>query len=256
MRKKIIAAVVLLILGIGAIAAGVLWRPFTRSADVSSFTDETIGKTVKICVRDTEYMPIDDRKGIYLVPSEEGLIVPIVFSSELSRKADMSSLEYNALTLTGTVRKAPAEMKEETAAHVIEYMEWIGEISGAYEVTDEERELVRSSVTDYYLEVNATDINTTKTLKTVFYVIGALLILSSLIVWISLISKKSVLKISLVFAVIAAVLVVIAVILFHKQIIIMSNIRKDDNFNPKQNRIESNNDRNSNINHWNSNYLL
>ncbi len=228
MKKKIITAIVLLILGICAIAAGIFWKPFARNVDFSSFTDETIGKTVQICVNDTEYMPIDDQKGIYLVPSEEGIIVPIAFSAELGHKNDMSSLQYYSLTLTGTVQKATAEMKEETAVHVIEYMEWIGEISGAYEITDEDRELIRSSVTDYCIEVTEIDIKTTKLVKSIFYVLGALLILSSIIVWISLISKKSVLKISLVFAGIAAVLAVLAVILFHKQIGIMANIRKDD----------------------------
>lgn len=49
MKKKIITAVVLLVLGIYAILSGVFLNKFSHSDDVSAFTDDSIGKTVKLC---------------------------------------------------------------------------------------------------------------------------------------------------------------------------------------------------------------
>ena len=224
MKKKIITAIVLLVLGLCAIAAGIFGKSFTRSSDVSGFTDDSVGKTVKLCTSSDTFWPIDSQNGIYYT---DEVIICVAIPDEASYRIDAMNMYDTAQTVTGTLRKAPAEMKENAANSLISHYEMMEEYIEGFELTDDDREYLRTSIADYYIEITDTNIQTVKNVKTALYIAGAVLLLASVIFWISAFSRKSAIKISLVFAGIIVLLAVALIVIFFKQIGLMSNIKKD-----------------------------
>lgn len=94
-----------------------------------------------------------------------------------------------------------------------------------YKLTDDDREYIRTSISAYYVEATATNLKTENDIRTVLYVAGSLLLLASVVFWISAFSRKSAAKIALVFAGIAVLLAIVIFALFYKQFGHMSNIR-------------------------------
>ncbi|MCR4703681.1 MAG: hypothetical protein K5665_08470 [Saccharofermentans sp.] len=162
MKKKIITAIVLLVFGLCAIAAGIFGKSFTRSSDVSGFTDDSVGKTVKLCTSSDTFWPIDSQNGIYYT-DEVNMCVAI--PDEASYRIDAMNMYNTAQTVTGTVRKAPAEMKENAANSLISHYEMMEEYIEGFELTDDDREYLRTSIADYYIEITDTNIQTVKTLR-------------------------------------------------------------------------------------------
>ena len=124
MKKKIITAAILLVLGICAITAGVFLRPLTRSYDVAGLTDDMLGKTVNLCVTGeslgtfVDYveetgMFTSDYKDWYY-SSDDGTIIRITVAEEHRDDIRLEKIYENNMTLTGTVRKASDDMVKET----------------------------------------------------------------------------------------------------------------------------------------------
>ena len=223
MKKKIITAVVLLVFGICAILSGVFLNKFSHSDDVSAFTDDSIGKTVKLCTGMDSFFPVDEQNGIYYT---DEVNVQVIVPDEHSMEIDAWNLYETAQTITGTVKKATPEMMEETANTLISYYEELEEYMD-YKLTDDDREYIRTSISAYYVEATATNLKTENDIRTILYVAGSLLLLSSVVFWISAFSRKSAAKIALVFAGIAVLLAIVIFALFYKKFGHMSNIRKD-----------------------------
>ncbi len=237
MKKKIITAIVLMLLGIGFILLGIFRRPFMPSDNVDSFTDETVGKTVSLCVNEGDIFPLskysdtmgrfyyDNQKGVY--SSDSGLIVCIYVPDALSSEIDLRNLYESNVTLTGTVKKTSDEIRKETGDDLAAYYKWLSGQIEEYEFTEEEANGIRESISDYCIEVAGTDIAVMKLIGVIAYSLGALLLLISLIMLVSTISRRSAAKTTLVFIAILLVLAAVAGALFHKQILIMTRIRKE-----------------------------
>ena len=239
MKKKIITAAILLVLGICAITAGVFLRPLTRSYNVAGLTDDMLGKTVNLCVTGeslgtfVDYveetgMFTSDYKDWYY-SSDDGTIIRITVAEEHRDDIRLEKIYENNMTLTGTVRKASDDMVKETGDRLIGYLDTLSSLNDDLDFPDEIREEIRNSISGYYIEITATDISTMKLVKTILYIAGALLTLASVVLWISVISKKSALKIALIFAGVIVLAAGIVLIICSKQIALMSNIRKDGN---------------------------
>lgn len=224
MKKKIITAVILLVLGICLILTGVFLRIFSHSDDISSFTDDSVGKTVRICTNMDTFWPIDDMNAIFF-PDETN--IRIIIPEEHVYEFNAWMLYDTPQTITGTVRKASPEMIEETARTIISYYERLEEISEDFILTEEDCEYIRSSISGYYIEAFKTDIKTSKIIKSALYVTGTILLIASVIFWISAFTRKSAVKVFVVFAGIAVLLALITVLVFWGKIRTMSNIRKD-----------------------------
>ncbi|MBP5655150.1 MAG: linear amide C-N hydrolase [Clostridiales bacterium] len=239
MKKKIITASIITVLGICAILAGLFVRSLTPSDDVSTFTDETVGKTVHIRANEDNLSPFvvyseDTGKFSYdynkwVFSCDDDTYMRIIMPYNISKKFDSNTLGNFTVTLTGTVGKTPDWMKEETESFMISYMESLAKTMDGYEVTEEEKDLIRSSISVYFVEVTSTDAETIKIVRTVALILGTVLLIAALILWISIISRQSVLKIALIIVVIVPVTAfIIFAILFNRQFGAMCNIRKDD----------------------------
>jgi hypothetical protein len=225
MKKKIISAVILLILGIAVIAAGRFYRPLTRSADVTAFTDASIGTTVNIITDKNYYYPIDEFNWTYYPVSD--IIVCVTIPEDLCNEVNYQFIDQYRMTLTGTVEAATDEMKENAYQAFIDHYIMLEEYNPAFALSDEEKGYLRDSISDYCIRITSTDLKTVQLIRTSAYIAGAIFILSFVILLISAISKKSALKISLVFAGIIVLLAAVAAVVFHKHLCIMAGIRKD-----------------------------
>ena len=102
-------------------------------------------------------MPVDDLNGIYIQETEANAIA--MRMRVLGEEADAIHLDAGkkGIMYTGTVRKASVEMKEETTGILMDYYEWIAEMSDDWELTDEDRASIREAVPDVYVEIYSSD---------------------------------------------------------------------------------------------------
>lgn len=239
MKKKIIAAAVLLVLGIGSLIGSRVGNPFAQGLIL---TDDSVGTTVRAQIGEGYLSPsvkYSETLGVFTydydmwhVFSEDGELVRVIVTDELRDSLDLMNIFEYSLTITGNVNRAPQEMKDELSDTIIGYYEMMDEDMGEVTMTEERKEMIREMISDYYIELTGVDYQASRIVKTSLCVAGAVLIAASVILLISAISRKPAKKIILVIAiavaVLATILALIVLILFHKHIGIMSDIRKDD----------------------------
>lgn len=227
MKKKIIIACILLILGAGAVYLAFCAKPGAVRPDIEGITEASVGQRIRFSIDGAEYMPVDDTDGIYIQETEENAIaIRIHVPDELQASVYLDD-EKEGIIYTGTVQRASAEMKEETTGILTDYYEWIDEISEDWEFTDEERNYIREAVSDHYIEVYSSDARSRILIRNLLLIMGGLLLLSALLLAISVIIRKPFIKVIIAFSCLIALMAFITIILFHKQIHLMQNIRKD-----------------------------
>jgi len=227
MKKKIIMSLLFLLTGAGAVSASFFAKPGKILPDAGCFSGNLTGQTVRISICTNEYMPLDDRNGIYIRETEDGAVAVRVYVPDEAAADLQLDDESEEIVYTGTVLRASREMKAETTDALLDYFEWMDEISDEWELTDEERNDIRDAVSDQYIEVEASAAAPGVRLKKVFFMIGAVLLFLSSVIFLSLITGKQPVKVlAAVLCVLSAAALAVAAI-FHKQIHLMGNIRKD-----------------------------
>ena len=71
MKKKIIIACILLILGAGAVCLAFCAKPGAVRPDIEGITEASVGQRIRFSIDGAEYMPVDDTDGIYIQETEE-----------------------------------------------------------------------------------------------------------------------------------------------------------------------------------------
>ncbi|MBP1585669.1 MAG: linear amide C-N hydrolase [Lachnospiraceae bacterium] len=227
MKKKIIIACILLILGAGAVLAAMLPGPGSVSPDLEGITGSSVGQRVRLSIDGGEYMPVDGMNGIYIQETEENAIAIRVYVPDEMQGALYLDDEEEGIIYTGKVQRASAEMKEETTGILMDYFEWVDEISDDWELTDEERANIREAVSDYCIEVISSDARSRILIRRGLMILGGVLLLSALLLVISIIARKPFAKVLAVSACTLALAALVFIILFYKQLHLMQNIRKD-----------------------------
>ena len=129
MKKKIIIACILLILGAGAVCLAFCAKPGAVRPDIEGITEASVGQRIRFSIDGAEYMPVNDTDGIYIQETEENAIaIRIHVPDELQGSLFLDEGE-EGIIYTGAVQKSSAGMKEETTGILMDYFEWIDEIS-------------------------------------------------------------------------------------------------------------------------------
>lgn len=236
--KKIITAIVLLVSGIGALLFGIFYSGASSSgkkADIEMditnvvyLTDENIGKSIKIKLTDDQ-LYIDDNN--YIAFSDAAgrtTHLLITVSDELA--GNYKRLVENGVSIIGTVRKSTEEITQKTYNDVIAYYEEMSEYTGV-KVTVRMKDIIRHSISPYYIELTdadaVLDLGFIITIKMISCAVGGVLIIAAAVVLISVLTKKAIWKIALIFAGVIIVLVIASVIILFPKLKQMSSIRKD-----------------------------
>lgn len=227
MKKKIIITCILLILGAGAMLAAMTGKPESVSPAFEGVTDASVGDKVRLTIDGGEYMPVDGTNGIYIQETEDNAIAIRVYVPDEIQGAVYLDDEEEGVIYTGTVQRASAEMKDETTGILMDYFEWVDEISDDWELTDEERDNIREAVSDYCIEVISSDVRSRILIKRGLLILGTVLLLTAFLMLISIVTQKPFAKVLAVSVCILAPAVLVFIILFHKQLHLMQNIRKD-----------------------------
>lgn len=228
MRKwKFLAAIVLLLLGAGALAFGILGR--ARYDDPFAFSDADLGKTVTIVL--SEPMPVvDGNDQNWLLYYETDAEEPLELWAKVpeSMQRDFKRYAERGVPVTGVLQQGTQEMHDAAYDCLIAYLEMVTEYVEDYEISDEEREAIHGYISPYYLEVTAVNEGMMPTLKRIACIAGGVLLLAALIVLIAAISGKAIWKIALICLLILLIPAAIVCIVYFNKIRTLCSIRADD----------------------------
>lgn len=235
--KKIITSAVLFVLGIAALLFGIFYSGASlskkadieiRIEDVVELKDDNIGQSVKLKLTE-EQQWIDENNYLAFCGSDEReTLLRITVGDEFA--GNYKRLVENGISVIGIVRASTEDIAQGTYDAAVAYYDMLSEYTGM-EVTDELKDSIRNSISPYYLEITdvaaVSDIGTIYNIKLIACAAGAVLILAAFIVLVSILTKKAIWKIALIFVGIVIVLAIIAVIILLPKIKLMSGIRKD-----------------------------
>lgn len=220
-NKKIIAFIVLLILGFGAIIFSISGpSPYN---DIFTLTDADLGQTVT--VRGSEPFKIDDHNWLLYFENEidykKSINVRVELNDSLASEA--TRCFSNEAPLTGILRSETEEMREKSYQTQFNYMaEQFND-----DVPDRVIADINNRLSPYYIEATALNGGLLSALKKGAVIAGIVFLIAALIVLRSICSKKSIGKVVRNCLIVMAIPLVIVGILFFKKIITVCSIRSD-----------------------------
>ncbi len=221
-KTKIIVTIVLLVLGIITLLFGLFGR--TAYDDPFSLTDASIGQTVTVGM--SEPLPVDENNYLLYYENEESYMVLRASVPEALVGRFERFVETN-VPVKGVLCESSAEMDEKSYQTLIDYYETLAEHIEGMELTEDVRNEIRDSISPYCLEVTAINSGGSSTLKSIALIAGGVLLLASIIVLISLLSRKPIWKIALLFLIVLAVPALVAGMILLPKIRTLCSIQKD-----------------------------
>lgn len=220
MKKKVIALIIILLFGIGALLFGILGKP--KYTDMMSLTDADLGKSVTVEIK--EPLPIDDRNWILSFEDSEGNVSEVRIRLDEALSREFLQCVDSRTPLTGILCRESEDMQKAVFQTLADYVIMVTQVDA---LTDQNTAFLEKSLSPYCIE--ATDIGTglIPTLKKAALIAGCVLLFAAILLLISVLSKKGFGKTVLVSLIVIAITVLIIAALFFNKIRTMCTIRSD-----------------------------
>ena len=222
-KRKIITTIVLCLLGIMALLFGIFGK--AACADPFSLTDAGIGQTVTLEM--TEPLPGDENSFLlYYQSKERHIVLRAAVPDTLVREIERYSLS-SGVPVTGILRESSDALDEASYQTIITFYESVAAYTEEFELTEELRNECREWIVPYYLEVTSVNAGVFPILKKMAFIAGCVLLLASVIVLLSFLTRKPIWKIVLTFLIVLGVPALLLIILLFPKIRTLCSIKAE-----------------------------